>query len=224
MFVPHRMNADDGFLVTLNEFLIRRVHLKLDVVIDGQVLREVFEVLNAVKIFLMSARSDEDEMDSIPKLFVVHQQRSQLVHALEDQRMVLFRSVLSNRQYEDFSFAVGDVLKHFEIFHLARRVNDVSFELRIPNRQNVILRPRAVYHHSVSASSDDTVESRKESVVVELDHRQKWISCDVACVVVSERSIGDATQHVGADGGIVCVRGDFALANVLKDWVSERVA
>lgn len=95
---------------------------------------------------------------------------------------------------------------------------------RIPHVQNVVLGPRRIDHNAIGTSTDNAVEGGKQSIVVQLRPRQEWILRYMTFVVVRHSPIGDTTQHVRANGRVMGVRGNFALANVLEDWIRERVA
>lgn len=224
VFIPHRVNSDERLLIALNEFLVWCIYDKFYVVFDRQVFRKVFQVLDTVVIFLIPARSDKDQMDSIPEILIIHQQSSEFVHALEDQRMIFLRSVLADWQDIDFSLTVGQMLQLLEILNLTRWINSMGRKLWIPNCQDVILCPGAVHHRNISTSTNNAIESREKSVVIQFNHRQKRISRDVACVVVRKSSTGDSPKHICADGWVVSVGGNFASSDVLEDGVSERVA
>lgn len=83
VFVPHCVDTDEGFLVALQQLLIRRVHFELDVFVKRQMLRKVLEVLNSVEILLVTARAYENETNATPQVFVVYQKRPKLVQTLK---------------------------------------------------------------------------------------------------------------------------------------------
>lgn len=138
--------------------------------------------------------------------------------------MVLLRPVLPDGQKVNLSIAARHVLHVFQMFHLTRRVHAVGLERRLPDGQNVILRPRRVHHHAVRAATDQAVQDREQPIIVELRPRQERILRHVTLVVVRRRPVGDPTQHVGADGRVVSVGSDFTFADALEDWIREGVA
>lgn len=88
----------------------------------------------------------------------------------------------------------------------------------------MVLGPRRVHHNGLSAPTRKSVENREESVVVELRPAQEGILGDIVLIVVRQRAVRDATQHVCADGGVVGVGRDFSTTDVLENGIRERIA
>lgn len=88
----------------------------------------------------------------------------------------------------------------------------------------MILRPRRIHHDGLGASTREPVENREKSVVVELCPAQEWIFGHVVLVVVRQRAVRNAPQHVSADGGVVSVGGNFSSTDVLENGIREGVA
>ena len=101
-----------------------------------------------------------------------------------------------------------------------------------PEREDVLPRPGAVDEDEVRAAASEGVEESEETIIAGdedadcddvqlLGKGEEWVGGDEDVVVELRLAENHAMQHVGADGGVMCVRENPGGGNELNNGVSE---
>ena len=113
VFIPHCVDADGGLAKLGQEIFEGKVGMELDIVLDREVLAQIFEVLKQFPVILTPTSSDDDKPRLPPVLLA--QDLSQLEHRLDLEDVIFLRSELAqteNPHLTSSSILVpGNVLK-----------------------------------------------------------------------------------------------------------------
>ena len=183
MFVAHRVQTDRRLDEQRLEFGERNVQFELNVGGDAELIGKLTQIVDPIGVFLIPTAADEKKFDAA--LLAAGQRASETLKCFNLQSMIFLRSKLGDRDDRAMTVVVvvGDETVRREILRIARRIDDEDAMRYLPQRINVILRPRRIDENDVGSRANKTVDARKESIVDEFEPGQETTPGDDGRIV-----------------------------------------